>query len=563
MNKHLSTDIEWPQLPELMSMCETSTLQKGIQLSRSGAVRKLNLMGNTATAQVKGTHTYQVSLDFTGDLHSSCNCPAAQYQMLCKHAVAVALTLQEQGDQPNAISEHDTIKQHLQSLGEEAIIEMLLDYLEEDEYAWNAMLTKIEIGQKPAAYSELKKCVTQALPREQIWDWRESSAYFHSAEEQLSAIIESMASLKVEQQWKLINYVAERLNKVLEQIDDSSGDRFGIEALINTHMPLVLANLNWSEQQKAQWMFERLTNYEFDVFPSINDDFAAVWQNNTSFLNLCRQAIEQASPDADNWNLRAWAAPLIERSSDWREVVAIKQKIARNSRDFLNIVDTFIDNQEPLEAEFWLAKARKASKDFELKACDEAQFRLYVALGEINSAWALANRLLVQSPSFYRYQQLAHFKANHQVDDAEFLIRVENLFKSAYQAPNQYHRVTEQTDALVLFYIDNQRFNSACEWVETRKISIDTLLKLADAVAHDRPNNTLSYYLRVVTTYIEQTNNEAYATALDLLQKVESLLKPHAEQLAQFYIEVASLAESYKRKRNMLKLFQQHYAAYL
>ncbi|EPM5582993.1 SWIM zinc finger family protein [Vibrio vulnificus] len=465
---------------------------------------------------MKGSNVYQVSLDFTGDLIAACTCPAAQYQRLCKHSVAVAMSLIEQ-PQLNQESERETIKKHLQSLGEETRLEMLLDYLEEDEYAWNALLTKIEIREKPAVYGELKKLVTQALPREQLWDWRESHAYFHSAENQLSMIIESMQSLDTEQQWKLINYLVERLNKVLEQIDDSSGDRFGIESLINEHMPNILAKLNWSEQEKAHWMFERLTHHEFDVFPSIEENFAVVWQNNTYFLDLCRQAIEQASPDESGWNLRSWANPLIKQSPNWRDVVAIKQKIARTCRDFLEIVEMYIDNQAPLEAEFWLAKARKIASEYERQACEQAQFRLYVEL----------------------------------------------LFKNSYRLPDQFNRVSEQTDALVLFYIDNQQFDQACEWVASNRVSTNALLTLADLVVHDKPNHALSYYLRVVTVQIEQTNNEAYATALTLLQKIEGLLKSHSAELAQFYVEIASLAQSYKRKRNMLTLLKQHYAAHL
>ncbi|EHK9015257.1 SWIM zinc finger domain-containing protein [Vibrio vulnificus] len=559
MNASTTRDID---IVELMALCENSTLQKGIQLSHSGAVHKLTMMGNTATAQVKGSNVYQVSLDFTGDLIAACTCPAAQYQRLCKHSVAVAMSLIEQ-PQLNQESERETIKKHLQSLGEETRLEMLLDYLEEDEYAWNALLTKIEIREKPAVYGELKKLVTQALPREQLWDWRESHAYFHSAENQLSMIIESMQSLDTEQQWKLINYLVERLNKVLEQIDDSSGDRFGIESLINEHMPNILAKLNWSEQEKAHWMFEHLTHHEFDVFPSIEENFAVVWQNNTYFLDLCRQAIEQASPDESGWNLRSWANPLIKQSPNWRDVVAIKQKIARTCRDFLEIVEMYIDNQAPLEAEFWLAKARKITSEYERQACDQAQFRLYVELGEIKSAWSLANRLLERSPSFQRYKDMVQFKANYSVDDAEFLPRVELLFKNSYRLPDQFNRVSEQTDALVLFYIDNQQFDQACEWVASNRVSTNALLTLADLVVHDKPNHALSYYLRVVTVQIEQTNNEAYATALTLLQKIEGLLKSHSAELAQFYVEIASLAQSYKRKRNMLTLLKQHYAAHL
>ena len=118
-------------------------------------------------------------------------------------------------------------------------------------------------------------------------------------------------------------------------------------------------------------------------------------------------------------------------------------------------------------------------------------------------------------------------------------------------------------DALVLFYMDNHQLSEACDWVSTRKVSTNVLLKLADAVVDEKPNNTLSYYLRVVTVYIQQTNNDAYTSAIELLRKAESLLERHDKQKAQFYSEVAHLAITYKRKRNMLKLLKQHYAAHL
>ncbi len=223
----------------------------------------------------------------------------------------------------------------------------------------------------------------------------------------------------------------------------------------------------------------------------------------------------------------------------------------------------FIDNHEPLEAEYWLAKARKSASQYELNACDEAQFRLYVELDEINSAWTLANRQLEQLPSFQRYQRLAKFKQNYQVEDDEFLTRVERIFKKAYQPSSHHFSQPDVMDALVLFYMDNHQLSEACDWVSTRKVSTNVLLKLADAVVDEKPDNTLSYYLRVVTVYIEQTNNDAYTSAIELLRKAESLLEPHEKQKAKFYSEVAQLANTYKRKRNMLKLFKQHYAAHL
>lgn len=168
--------------------------------------------------------------------------------------------------------------------------------------------------------------VTQALPREQIWNWREVGDYFSYAEDQLERICEAAKALKADQQWKLIHYIVTRLNLVLEQIDDSNGERFGVEALINVQMPLILNQLNWSEAEKAQWMFERMTDYEFDVYPTIDTHFEPVWRSNQTFLKLCKTAIEKTPLNRDNaWNLKTWAIPLLSTASDWHERIAIKQ----------------------------------------------------------------------------------------------------------------------------------------------------------------------------------------------------------------------------------------------
>ncbi|MDP2574116.1 SWIM zinc finger family protein [Vibrio penaeicida] len=183
MNRKIANSIE---LSDLIPLCETSTLQKGIKLSQKGAVRKIKVTGDKASAMVKGTYDYHVSLDVSDSIWAGCDCPAAQYQRLCKHAVALAISLQDHEEAQSAVSERSLIKAHLQSLGEEAVLEQLLDYLEEDERAWQTLLTRISLHQSPASYGELKKRITQALPREQIWDWRASSGYFMAAEESLS-----------------------------------------------------------------------------------------------------------------------------------------------------------------------------------------------------------------------------------------------------------------------------------------------------------------------------------------------------------------------------------------
>ncbi len=91
-------------------MCETATLQKGIQLAHSGVVRNVNVEKHTANAIVRGSYDYHVSLDCSTSLLAVCDCPAAQYQNVCKHAVALAMILQDQDLLAEQQSERETIK---------------------------------------------------------------------------------------------------------------------------------------------------------------------------------------------------------------------------------------------------------------------------------------------------------------------------------------------------------------------------------------------------------------------------------------------------------------------
>lgn len=560
MDMHSSSKIK---VSEIQALCKPDTFMKGTLLAASQAVHQLKISGDGVIAKVNGTDTYRVHVQTQPHLMAQCTCPAAEYQPFCKHAVAVALSINGAVAQDNADNERKLVREYLLAQGEAAILDQLLDYLEDDDEAWQRILTKITLSEKSVSYGELKKLVTKALPREHIWDWREVGDYFHFAEEQLKLVFEAAQALDIESQWKLMSYTVERLNTALEHIDDSNGERFGVEELINTQMPAIFEQLPWNEEQKAEWMFERLTSYEFDVFPSIEEHFELNWRSNPAFLTRCCEAINNGTPNDDNfWDFHRWAKPLIDVAQSWREVVDIKQKIAHRCSDYLEITSLYIDNDEALEAEYWLAKAKKVATGYEQQRCDEMQVKLYVGLGEISQAWRLNNRLFSDAPSYPAYQRLAEFKTEHEIEDETFLPRVEQTLMNAYQAPNQYGYISAKHDALVQFYIDQQAWEKACDWVAGHKTSIQGLISLADHIVDDKPENTLDYYLRAVAAYIEQTNNSAYDEALALLKRVESMLKAHPIQLVEFYCQVAQLAVTYKRKRNMLTLLQQHYAQY-
>ncbi len=551
---------------DIKALCEAATFSKGEALAKAQSVRNIQLIDNTkVSAIVEGSSSYQVQLTVTpqlsGHLSGRCTCPAADYQPFCKHMVALALSLDEESKP--GVSDKDKIRRYLSGLDSEELLDKLLDYLAKDESAWDALLLQVKLSEQAPSYSTLKSYVTKAMPRKQLWDWRDTGPYFANAEHQLTSVINTLHLLKVNDQWRLIEYINARLNVVLEQIDDSSGDRFGIEGLINQTMPKVFQKLDWSEEKKAQWMFKRTAGYyEYDLFPSIEEDFVEVWQSNPHYLKLCRQALDSKDNSIDSWTLKQYANILIKMSNDWHEVAAIKQKIAHQCRDYLELATLYLEHNETLDTEYWLAKARKTASRNEIKQCDHLQVSLFLQQGEKHQAWKLSNKLFEQSPSFYQYQQLEALKNTHDIEDDTFLSRVEQALIDCYQAPNQTY-VTPHNDSIVQFYIAQNEIPKACDWVDNHRTCHEILIALANHIIKALPHKALTYTIRVVSSLIDETNNHAYQEALTHLQTLESKLTGNEVMLAEFYRQIDHLAQTYKRKRNMLALLKKHYPTYL
>ncbi|MCD8548113.1 MAG: hypothetical protein LRY38_06770, partial [Aeromonadaceae bacterium] len=285
----------------------------------------------------------------------------------------------------------------------------------------------------------MKQQIDAALPEENLWEWREVADYFMEAETQFEAIWAALSSLPVETQWALIEHALARLNQVLEQIDDSGGHRLGLEGQLTSRLPKLFRQLPWSEQQQADWLFAHLLEKPLDVFPSLADFGDA--GHSPSLLALCEQALARPQASGDDWERRwqrqRYAEPLLAAAKsrgDWRTELTILSRLAETVRDWLAVCQLCLDHQEPLDGEFWLAKARKqASNPYEQYQCDRLEIALCEQLADKARAWALGNRLFEQQPSFEEYQQLHQLQQRLAWQDATWLSRVEQTLKAAAQ----------------------------------------------------------------------------------------------------------------------------------
>ncbi|WP_429022338.1 SWIM zinc finger family protein [Aeromonas allosaccharophila] len=96
MVRSTSHSAELIDIAELKAQSGDASFAKGVKLASQGAVQQLAQDGETITARVQGSHLYRVRLECGRTMVSHCNCPAADYQTLCKHGVATALAFNMQ-----------------------------------------------------------------------------------------------------------------------------------------------------------------------------------------------------------------------------------------------------------------------------------------------------------------------------------------------------------------------------------------------------------------------------------------------------------------------------------
>ena len=417
--------------------------------------------------------------------------------------------------------------------------------------------------------AEIKKMITKALPKKQVWGYAEASAYFYHSEKMFVDIFMAIKQLPIDKQWQLTLHALVRLNTVLAQIDDSGGYRLGLEGQLNSRLSSLFNQQTWSDDKKAQWIFEHYKTWQYDVFPSVPEDFNLTAPVTDIFVGLCQaeaQKRHKQGLDLSIWEekyaFERLLKPQIEQAKNNNDLPAqchLMAMSACNERDHLNIAQLCLDNNEPLDAKYWLKKAYNAvKKDGNKLNCQQFEVELRLALKEYQQAWQLAWQLFSQTPSFLGYKALITLEQKTGVIDGKYKEKTEHIFTQCY-AENSYGGIAREADALLSFYLCHQQIAQARLWVKSHKAEPSKLLKLADLIVGEHPQEAIDLYARVVLPTISQGNNQAYQQATNLLLSLENKLQgEHTEALQ---VMINQVVKQHKAKRNMMKRLKTHFPA--
>ena len=195
------------------------------------------------------------------------------------------------------------LNEFLQQQAPEQVAQWLVQTISADKTLKKQWQIKLLLASgKPSDY---KKLLTQALPKKDLRVtpnlWRKVGLYFADAEALFELAFEQLdqdpcplnGQLSDEQQFTWLLQAFERLNIVLQGIDDSGGYRLELVEQLTARLVECFHQLPWSPAQKANWLYEH--QYKYDVFPYIPEQFELPADVQAAFVGLANNAQPEAS----------------------------------------------------------------------------------------------------------------------------------------------------------------------------------------------------------------------------------------------------------------------------
>ena len=216
-------------------------------------------------------------------------------------------------------------------------------------------------------------------------------------------------------QIELLEYALERIIVTQESVDDSGGFRYESINLIHRLYLDAFEALDWTDEKKADHLIKLLINDDYNLYGDIPEDYVKVVSRRCIelFYEKVQSRWDQLpSLETDDWDARREYDALLrvleyeaKSHNDTTTLIWLNQKVARHSRDFLQLAEWSIELEQFDKAQSFINKAAKQpyASDAEIH---EVHQKLLLKTGKISDALEAQWQHFQAIPSFANYQSL-------------------------------------------------------------------------------------------------------------------------------------------------------------
>lgn len=564
---------------EVADLAGPEVYARGVGYYRQGRVEPQAGDGGRYRATVRGTVPYTVELWVDdGQAQWSCTCPFAEDGSFCKHAVAVALTLDggaadtllddllEATDAAHE-DEDRLLVFHLDTLPWDRLVELVLQAADNDWRLRERLLAEAHAarGDGPDLAQWRQRVDVAFAPYDDIVTYHEAFDWAREVEEVIDALVELCDAGQPQAAALLVEYAYRRADEAVGYVDDSAGHLSWIaKRLADLHHracaqhapdPVALAGrLVPLELSSTLDGFRRAATTYADVLgPDGLAEYRRVVEPRWAEL---RSDTDGRSPQ--RFVLREAMVGVALAGEDPDELIEVYRGDLRTADAYLEIARTLAAAGRHEEAETWARDGLEAfsSRPWQTSKLREFLARLLRDAGKPSAAVELYWDAFVRSPSLNAYRDLleeAGDDAPAQKDRA-----LEALTDHLDTASAGGAEPAWPTPAAVLVDVLAYEGEAERAWQVASQYGCERQMWLTLARTREdaHPLDAVGVYEREVFEVVEDKNNAAYRQAVELLGRIRRLAN-QAEQPQRFDDILHRLRTEHGRKRNLMQLIDE------
>ncbi|KIZ14638.1 SWIM zinc finger family protein [Streptomyces natalensis] len=531
------------------------------------AVSGVEIGDGWITASVHGTERYELelSLEGAGGLSGECDCPYGLEGNFCKHLVALGLTLLARPEilprQRRAARDRaQDLDGWLSARSKDELLALVQELIGEDRQLrrrleLRAASTRGDIASVRARIRELLDIGPFA--QYGYVEYADARAYADQAGQAVSAIGTLTGSGRAADAILLVREAMKLLAQAVESVDDSDGwlGQVGT-GLADAHLDACRA-ARPDPGELARWLVGHALGESDDGLTDIDPlDYEDV-------LGEAGVAVlRQLAVEAWQGNRRGWAEKyLMERlakaGGDVDAVIAVHAAdLAPNGHTHLVIARELDIARRPGDALRWAERGVREARD--LAAVDTALVDYlcdrHAHADRLTDAVALRRDHFGARRTLPTYQQLRTAARAADCWPAEREGALALLRADAGQRQQSWYGGPVLVDAL----LDDKDVDAAWQAATETGAHDRQWLTLADQARATRPADALGVYLRLAEPLTKETGNAVYEQLVSLLLSIRDCHR-RLESPEQFTGYVTALRTAQKRKRNLMRLMDEHH----
>lgn len=323
---------------QLVKMAGLEAFQQGSSLLESHPFKHVT---STAVKASGDIDNHKVTIHYQEKaIRGECSCPVSDGFDFCAHCVSLCLFINKQNQQIRSLSkgpDKSKVLAYLLSLDKQTLAKHCLNLIVEDANEFERYLLKAFLHQADIDYTQLKGHITQLTRKpENLFSQRQVKVFFSKLERFLEELNAPDApEFDTEKFQKVIEYAFQRINSLLDQIDDSSEQRASCIAHLHSLYANALNKNNLRDETQAKRFFKFWLDDQHDLLGLKATEWLTPKARST-FKSLALtqwQSFQKAPKDS---SLKSWQITKLARYLFEEAIQSHDDLLAKNYRPFIS-----------------------------------------------------------------------------------------------------------------------------------------------------------------------------------------------------------------------------------